>query len=79
VTSDLPVLHEVLNEANAIFLPPDDLDTWKMTLQSLSEDEPRRQRLAGQALADAQQFSWRSRMQQILDGWTTLQQKVSDD
>ena len=79
VTSDLPVLHEVLNEANAIFLPPDDLETWKMTLQSLSEDEPRRQRLAGQALADAQQFSWRSRMQQILDGWTTLQKKVSDD
>jgi glycosyltransferase involved in cell wall biosynthesis len=73
VTTDLPVLHEVLNDQNAVFCPPDDLQTWKSTLQALAEDDKKRQALGKQALMDVQQYSWRNRMRQIMDGWTTLQ------
>jgi hypothetical protein len=68
-----PVLHEVLNEQNAVFCPPDDLQTWKTTLQALAMDETKRQALGNQALIDVQQYSWRNRMRQIMDGWMTLQ------
>ena len=76
LTSDLPVLHEVLNDSNAVFCPPDDLAAWKSALYSLQADEGKRQSLAKQALEDVRQYSWRSRMQRILEGWTTSPVKV---
>ena len=76
LTSDLPVLHEVLNEQNAMFCPPDDLETWKSAVKTLAGDTVLRQRLGKKALNDVQQYSWRFRMQNIIVAWKMTEKKV---
>ncbi len=61
LSSDLPVLREVLNEHNAAFCAADDLESWKAGLQSLLDDPARRQALGQKALEDVKPFSWKSR------------------
>ncbi|MDX9865014.1 MAG: glycosyltransferase, partial [Anaerolineaceae bacterium] len=46
LTSDLPVLHEVLNEDNAVFCPAGDVEAWLAALVNLLADPPRCERLA---------------------------------
>lgn len=61
LSSDLPVLREVLNERNAVFCAADDLESWKAGLQSLLDDPEWMLALGQQALKDAQPYSWKSR------------------
>jgi glycosyltransferase involved in cell wall biosynthesis len=61
LTSDLPVIHEVLNESNALFCPPDDLPAWQQALAALINDPSLRKRLSEQARRDAQRYTWRAR------------------
>ena len=68
LSSDLPVLREVLSSENAILLPPDDLQTWLKAIQDPQVDSRRRMRLGGQARSDVQQFSWEARARRILAG-----------
>ncbi len=68
ISSDLLVLQETLNQENAILLPPDDIDAWVKTIQELQSDADRRDELARQARRDAQQYSWQSRAERILEG-----------
>ena len=69
LSSDLPVLREVLNEHNAVFCPPEDLDAWQATLESLLADEPRRSTLANQAWQDVQPYTWLERQRRVLEGF----------
>jgi glycosyltransferase involved in cell wall biosynthesis len=66
ISSDLPVLQEVLNTKNAILLPPDDIDVWVDALQDLGNQPEKRNQLAAQALQDIQQYSWEKRVETIL-------------
>jgi glycosyltransferase involved in cell wall biosynthesis len=66
IASDLPVFHEVLNENNAVFCPPDKVTAWVGALQALLDNPVRRNELAQQARADAQQYSWTERAKRIL-------------
>jgi len=66
VSSDLPVLREVLHAGNSILLPCDDTDAWVSALQKLEIDAGLRQRLATQARLDAQQYTWEARAEKIL-------------
>lgn len=68
LSSDLPVLREVLNQNNAILLPPDDPQAWAQALRALKSDPARRNRLAEQSRQDAQKYSWTARGQHILSG-----------
>jgi glycosyltransferase involved in cell wall biosynthesis len=68
VTSDLPVLHEVLDESNAVFVPPEDLEQWDVALKTLATDSKRRQALAEQARRDASKYSWEVRARRALAG-----------
>lgn len=68
VSSDLPVFHEVLNENNAVFCPPGDLDAWEQTLTKLFADPERREGLGSRAKADAGQYSWKTRAERALQG-----------
>lgn len=67
LSADLPVIHEVLDESNAVFAPPEDLQGWSQALACLLEDEVLRQNLAQQARQTAEKFSWRARAQKVLD------------
>ena len=66
LSSDLPVLREVLNETNAAFCAADELDSWKTGLQALLHDPTRRQAIGMQAKMDAQGYSWKSRAEATL-------------
>jgi glycosyltransferase involved in cell wall biosynthesis len=66
LSSDLPVLQEVLNAENAILLPPDNPDAWVAAIQNLRHHPEKHTQLAIQAKRDAQKFSWENRAQKIL-------------
>jgi len=75
--SDLPVLHEVLNEHNAVFYSPDDLAALTHQFAALCQEPQRCQVLAAQARADVLQYSWKIRMQRILDSFLKRYPEVS--
>jgi glycosyltransferase involved in cell wall biosynthesis len=66
LSSDLPVLREVLNLKNAVLLPPSDVSAWVAAIRNLQNDPKKRTLLADQAKNDAQQYSWEARAQKIL-------------
>jgi len=68
VTADLPVIREVLNEKNAVFCKPDDLDDWKLGIEKLLADESHRVELRKQAKEDVLKFTWLARAQKIMLG-----------
>jgi len=67
VSSYLPVIREVLNEQNAVFCKPDDINSWKHAIERLFEDENLRHQLSGQAKQDVQSYTWLARAQRILN------------
>lgn len=68
LASDLPVIHEVLNEENAVLCPPENLPAWQAALAALLADPERCQRLGRKARRDAARYTWRERAQRALEG-----------
>ena len=62
LSSDLPVLREVLNEENAILLPPTDMDAWENAIIKIKNDEVVAAKLSENAKATAQNYSWEQRV-----------------
>lgn len=69
LTSDLPVLREVLDETMAVFCPPEAVEAWEVALGALLADEMRRQVLGQNARRTVQAYSWVERAQRILAGF----------
>jgi glycosyltransferase involved in cell wall biosynthesis len=67
LSSDLPVLREVLSEKNAVLLPAEDTDAWERALRELVEDPERRELLAQQGREDASRYTWTERAKKSLD------------
>jgi glycosyltransferase involved in cell wall biosynthesis len=66
LTSDLPVIHEVLNENNASFAPPEDPQAWQEALTNLF-DHPRKMKALGKsARKDSRQYNWLDRERKTL-------------
>ncbi|MBA4383693.1 MAG: hypothetical protein C0410_03065 [Anaerolinea sp.] len=72
LTSDLPVLREVLNESNALFYAIEDFDDLKAKFTILTTDADLRERLARQARTDVVQYTWQERMQKIIQRFTEV-------
>jgi glycosyltransferase involved in cell wall biosynthesis len=68
LSSDLPVLREVLNVENAVLLPHDDVQAWAAALLRVKKQPAYRRRLAGQARRDANKYTWEARVKRILEG-----------
>jgi glycosyltransferase involved in cell wall biosynthesis len=68
LSSDLPVLREVLNSQNARLLPPDDMTAWVSAIQELRQNLQIRNKLSEQARQDVRAFTWESRARRILEG-----------
>jgi glycosyltransferase involved in cell wall biosynthesis len=69
LTSDLPVLREVLNENSAVFCPPGDEGAWEKSLGMLLADSKRRQALGQRARADVKGYSWLARARRSLENF----------
>ena len=69
LTSDLPVIREVLDESSAMFVPPEDASAWTSALKSLLEDSARRKSLAQNARRKVENYTWLARAQKILEGF----------
>jgi glycosyltransferase involved in cell wall biosynthesis len=69
LTSDLPVLHEVLDDSMAVFCPPDDAARWGTALGGLLADGKRQQALGQRARAAVAKYDWRERAQRVLEGF----------
>lgn len=69
LSSDLPVIHEVLDDSTAVFCPPEDALAWKSALEALRQDPARREALGKAAREAAQQYTWRARAEKALDGF----------
>lgn len=67
ISSDLPVLREVLNEENCTLVTADDMQAWKISIQKMKDDYHLRVMLASQALKDMHtKFSWNNRAKKII-------------
>jgi glycosyltransferase involved in cell wall biosynthesis len=71
ISSDLPVIREVLNPTNAMLCPAEDIEVWSEALGSLIYEPDKRQALADQAWQDIQQYTWLERARKALDGFPT--------
>ncbi len=69
LSSDLPVIREVLNESNAVLLPPEEPAAWAESLNSLLSDSSRRNTLVNQAWQDVQPYTWLERARRALAGF----------
>lgn len=66
LSSDLPVIREVLDPDCARFAPPDDLEAWTSALAELLDDGALRVRLAARAKERSFQYSWQERESRCL-------------
>ncbi len=69
LSADLPVIHEVLHEGNAVFCEPGDAADWEEKLRELLADEPRRRALGAQAWKDVAGYTWLARAERALEGF----------
>jgi glycosyltransferase involved in cell wall biosynthesis len=68
LSSDLPVLREVLNEENAVLLPPEEPHAWQLALEDVKRNPQRAAKLATRACEDARRFTWVERARPSLEG-----------
>lgn len=68
LSSNLPVLQEILNDQNAVLLPPKDVQSWVNAINQLQANPELCNRLAKKARQDVTQFTWQARAARILDG-----------
>jgi glycosyltransferase involved in cell wall biosynthesis len=66
LTSNLPVLREVLDDGMAVFCPPEDAAAWADALGGLLRDSKRRQVLGQRARVAVQGYSWTERAKLVL-------------
>lgn len=64
ISSDLPVIREVLNESNSILVKSDDSNEWTLAVQKLCEDKELRDRLGQRARSDFYaKYTWDKRVE----------------
>ena len=73
LSSDLPVLREVLNEGNAILLPPNDGNAWNRVLRELSEMPEVCRDMGRKAKQDSEAYTWVARAERALHGLGDVQ------
>jgi glycosyltransferase involved in cell wall biosynthesis len=69
ISSDLAVIREVLDEANAVLCPPEDAGAWAAALEGLIADPLKRESLGRRAWEDVQHYTWIERARKALEGF----------
>ena len=68
LSSDLPVIHEVLDESCAVFCEPEDPGSWEEGLRSILSDPAKQIRLAAEAKRRSYRYTWQKRAEIYLNG-----------
>ena len=68
ISSDLPVIREILNESNAVLCDPENTAEWREAIQRSATDFIWSVRIAQQARADVEMHTWEMRAKRALDG-----------
>ena len=58
ITSNLPVIREILDEEKAVFCPPQDVAAWSKAITQLMKDSEKREILGQRAREEAAQYTW---------------------
>lgn len=66
ISSDLPVLREVLDDNVATLCPPEDADQWQASIQKAMEDPLWKLQIAQQARNLAEKYTWRERVRRCV-------------
>ena len=66
IASDLPSIKEILNEKNALFCKPGDVQDLFQKINLAFGDTELREKLSRQALLDVKEFSWKKRAEKII-------------
>ncbi len=69
ISSDLPVLREVLNEENSIFCEVENSSEWINTIKNIRKNPQVFAKLANQARLDVAQYTWKQRCENGLRGF----------
>jgi glycosyltransferase involved in cell wall biosynthesis len=73
LSSDLPVIREVLSARNAILLPPNQTGIWEQALKWVRADPEKWQPLAAEAKRDVERHTWTERARRALEGFLASQ------
>lgn len=68
ISSDLPVIHEVLDAQTAIFCPPEDASAWQQALSDLKSNPALCQALGLAARQAVEAYTWESRAERAIEG-----------
>jgi len=66
ISSDLPVIHEVLDETMAVFCPPGDIAAWRDAIIKLKENPSQRHIISENARKAVKAYTWRARSENAL-------------
>ena len=66
ISSNLPVIQEVLNTNNAYLVDPDNIDQWIDTIKHIEKNKLEAKNKALKALRDVEKYSWKSRAEFLL-------------
>ena len=66
VASDLPVIREILNENNAVFVEPDNTKSLMQGIKKVLTNKELADKLKTQAYQDVQNYTWQKRAEKIL-------------
>jgi glycosyltransferase involved in cell wall biosynthesis len=69
ISSDLPVIREILNNSNSLLCPPEDINAWEQALSRLVADIGLRQSLGQRAQQEVEEFTWQKRAYKALAGF----------
>jgi glycosyltransferase involved in cell wall biosynthesis len=67
ISADLPSIREVLNAGSAVLVEAGNFEKWKMEIESLLADEPRRLALGSQARKDVTRLTWVKREEMVME------------
>jgi glycosyltransferase involved in cell wall biosynthesis len=68
LSSNLPVIQEVLDQHNSVLLPPGDLDAWVGAVRRLCSNPEQRAELGERARQDVSRYTWEGRAEKVLEG-----------
>jgi glycosyltransferase involved in cell wall biosynthesis len=67
ISSNLPVIREVLNQRTAVFCEPDNIEDWRFEIEKLLDSQGGRAELGNQARQAVQGYTWVARAQRIMN------------